>query len=606
MPKPRYRSSGVEAALERIPAVAIDDGRGDALKQVGDVFLRGALVAKDYENRHLTQEGATKGAEAGFKSSTEVEVDDGMGGKSKIKIPAFMREDGVGHYATAYNRSQLAVYSARLESVVRDRAVQIGARYRDDPTQMGLGMERFLNGISETVPFEVRAQVLSDGVKIVSPYIVAAQERLYKAQEADTKATLSVLQATHGNDAQTNGQMFSQGGEVAKAAMISQAAALRSFMDQLALRTDGVRMTVGEAAKAAQAYGSHIAERLTIGMFDGTKDKDAMYARLLNGELEVDVPTMVKGPGGYSVEVTKQNLGATMDQEAQARVKAYMGSRLADQRAARTQARDDQERAGKLASERDEKDALLGKPGAAQRLLDNPYATSEQYKNARLALIEPPFQTNGRYKGTLTNQILNGEVTDIRQVDMSQLSTKDRIAMSELIDKSANTNHWSKSTPYTNAIVTAKMAVTGVVSDLASANVIGGKDRSNVNQEAAVRFIDRLATVARGHADAGAIIGDNVNGQVVTEVKGPKGETIKRFDPGAWVKSELVRIDTKLNINKEAMVKDKREVERVTEEWQNEKDPAKRAKLEEQKNAIRERWKASRIAARAVFINEEP
>lgn len=524
--KPLVRDVGIRAQLQSIPNVRFSTAGGEALFSLSGALTAAAQSEKKREDEEDKVRGAKEGAEAALAQNIQVN------GKP---IPSFVRVEGTGAFEKAFNRSQFNVYATRLEDVTRRQAARLALEHRNDPVGMEQAMTSFVTGIASTVPAEHRADFVNKSGNFIRPYVKSAWDDLHQAQEDDNEASLNALTESQLLDAHRFGIDIGSGSTAAADGALALGDIFKSFVDKVANAVDGVDYTVGEALEDIQAYSSSISKAAVTGMFDGAKNKNAMFGKFLRGELEVELPiTDAEG----NVTIQKQNLATVLSAKDADTLRTYMKTRIdglyTQRQRARQETGDAADFSNRLALGRL---ARTGDRASFDQIMSNPNSTHQDVTTAQELMRDAPFNSQPEYFSAMKNAILLGTVTDDSELDMSQLSQPDRDALLSLIDEQNEDSHFTKNVQYKSAEDTLKTRILEQVNTQVQFRLVAPRQATGTRQALASRFILSLKKKAQETQDDGGIIGRNAGGEVFQEVDAPgqPGGKVTRFDPTAWV-----------------------------------------------------------------------
>lgn len=311
----RRRTLGIVARREQPPPPL----QGD----LGGAFFSIAKFFGDLKDKEDAKLGTEQGAAAALANSLTINGE---------QIPTFKRVEGTGPFGAAFNKSGLAVYGARMELTMREKARELSVKHRLNPAAMQSEMDRFITGLKAAAPPEFKALFELQGAKLIGPRVDASIGRLFALKAKDTAATLDALLLSTTADAQELAGQVTDGGPGAQKALGLIASGTKTYLDKVVNAIDGQTFTAGMARERIVNYQSEVAKRVLMGMFDGSDDKADLFTRFVKGELNdkitMDIPVLTdKG----KIEIKKNaNIIGMMTPKALKFVRAYMGLRVKD------------------------------------------------------------------------------------------------------------------------------------------------------------------------------------------------------------------------------------------------------------------------------------
>lgn len=313
---PLFRDVGLKASLGSVPTVEMDTGAGRALLSLSDSFLKGAAWAKGKDD--IEQE--KRGKEEGSKFHETVKAKDGT------IVPQMFEVGGDSAFGRAFNKQQTSIFTSRIETITRTKAMELGEQFRNNPSAMQTAMDKFSAGVAQTLPQEFQSKYMDVANKLISPHTAQAWNRLHEAHKRDIGASLDQLELTYSIDSRSNGRMIGEGGPGAALAIRNQAEAMQMYIDNLQNRVDGVNLTAREALLRAQKYGSTSGTNFMKGMFDGTSvtNKEDFLSKYLAGDAEIDFPVFTE----KGMEIRKINVSDLLDDSDAQELKTYMMTRV--------------------------------------------------------------------------------------------------------------------------------------------------------------------------------------------------------------------------------------------------------------------------------------
>ncbi len=522
----RRRTLGITARRPSAPAL---QSQGGALAQEFFSISGFFSAQKEKEDALLATE---QGAAAALATSITVEGQ---------QIPTFVKAEGTTAFASTFNKRGLAIYGARMEMALREKARALSIKHRLNPAGMKTEMDAFITGLKASAPPELQAFFEAQGQQLIGPRIDASVERLVSLKQKDTAATLAALMESTVRDAQDFAAQVTLGGAGSPAALQQIAVGTKTYLDKVINSIDGVTYTVGMARRDWVNYQSEVGKRVLMGMFDGADDKNALYARFLRGELDgkikIDMPVLTAE--GKIMVKKGANVIDMMSPTALDAVRVYMGTRVDALHSARERGRAEAERVGNETVDAQIKRAFLGDNTALTDLTDNPYADANQLKEAFAYSRDAPARSDGTYIQTVDSLIIAGQITHPVQLDASRLSLPDREKRIALIDQYQNANHFTRSAHFKFAEDNIRRAITDTASDLLGANVVTSKGASAMKNQAAAQMLMATRRKTQEWLDQGAVIGDNKGDAVTAEITKGDGTKVIQFDPDNWAKAKL-------------------------------------------------------------------
>lgn len=311
----RKRTLGITAQAPALPAISASD--------FSAVFFSLAELAGKIKNKEDAKFGTEQGAASALANSLTV---------NGQKIPSFQRVTGTGPFGTAFNKSAAAVYGARVETVLRDKARELAIKHRLNPAAMQAEMTSFITGVRSSAPPALQAAIELQGQKLIAPRVSQSVERLIKLKQKDTEAALDAALASVTADAQEFAAQVAAGGAGAVEALANITEGTHRYFTAVINAIDGQTFTAGMARKRIAAYQSEVFKRVLMGMFDGAEDKLGFMEKFakgeFNGKITMDIPILTDAG---KLEIKKgANIIGMMKPEALNFVRSYMTMRVKD------------------------------------------------------------------------------------------------------------------------------------------------------------------------------------------------------------------------------------------------------------------------------------
>lgn len=613
-PLQRHLRSETQVGIGSIPNVDLNTGRGAALLRVGEFFMRAQSIAMEDFKDELRIEGKKQGT-----------IVDERAKLAGIDIPIITRAEGNDPFINAFNRAQQASYSARIETVVRNKVSEVSTKFRNggiDPTTgapvsapiaMQSAMEAFTRGIEQAVPAELRGAFRAETQKMMLPHIADAWKRLHKAQVADQKQSLDDLETLHLMGYFEAGRFAANGSDAGREALTNASTAYMSFMAQLRARMNPMTFGRGAAAKRATLYSSAAAREMIKGIFVGANaaKRDEVYQKMRDGTFTIEFP-MAKS-GGQGFEIREVRVSEVLIEEDRKEARAFMRELIGETFTVEQRSRAASERNGKEQASADMRLAISGDATAMGRMFSNIYATDAQVREVRRWAIEGV--TDPEYYVLAERAILAGELSDMQMLEPAKLSRVDRDYLVKKIDERQKGDHYSRDPRFTSAI---KLINTDIAELIGNSLAVGKKQKGSNQRRLAASMGAALQIVAEGitRPKAGQMpgrIGKNTGSHSVEVVAATDPRTgqpsfFERFDPELWVINEISKLNKRADASSKLVITLTAEREKLKVEIK--KLQAAKAivptEMFDRQAAFHFTLRSARLEARAALVFEGP
>lgn len=311
----RKRTLGITAQRPALPGLKATD--------LSSSFFSISKFFGDLKDKEDARFGTEQGAAEALANSVTINGE---------QIPTFQKTTGSGPFATAFNKAGTAVFGARMDLAIREKARELSLKHPLNPGQMQTEMDKYVAGIGAAAPIELRAFFELHGAKIIAPRVDKAVGRVLKLRAADNVATLDAALASVTADAQEFAAQVAAGGPGAARALANITEGTKQYFDTVINAIDGQTFTAGMARQRIAAYQSEVFKRVLMGMFDGADDKLTFMEKFakgeFNGKVTMDIPVLTDQG---KIEIKKgANVIGMMKPEALNFVRSYMDMRVND------------------------------------------------------------------------------------------------------------------------------------------------------------------------------------------------------------------------------------------------------------------------------------